>query len=345
MKTGSRLTDAYESARIVEFDETTRFVFLSDQHRGDGSRADEFAKNKVIFTRALAHYWEEGFTLVELGDSEDLWEFPHVRHIVKANGQVYARIKRFFEAGRYVRLYGNHDAQLADPRYVRQNLAQAPDPLSGEMVPLLPGLVVEEAIRLRHRETGQELVVVHGHQGDFSNDQNWRLTMLTFRLFWKRLHAFGIASPSSPIRNSYKRHKVERNYVKWIRNSRIALLCGHTHREKFPRPDETPYFNTGACTFNGYITGIELIGDQIVMVGWRVEADHKGHLTVIRRVLAGPEPLAAYDRRHVAGLSEEDELARHTALRADSRRVPARREARHGRRKRSRAERAMDLRS
>lgn len=245
MKTGNRLTDAYEAARIVEFDASSKFVFLSDQHRGDGSRADEFAKNKVIFTRALGHYLDEDYTLVELGDNEDLWEFPHIRHIVKANGMVYARIKRFYEAGRYIRLFGNHDAQLADPRYVRQNLSQAPDPLSGEMVPLLPGLKVEEAVRLRHAETGQEVVVVHGHQGDFSNDQNWRFTMVTFRLFWKWLHAFGIASPSSPVRNSFKRHKVERNYMKWIRSSRVALICGHTHRERFPRTDETPYFNSG----------------------------------------------------------------------------------------------------
>lgn len=341
MQTGSRLTEAYDAARLVEFDSSSKFVFLSDQHRGDGSRADEFAKNKIIFTRALTHYLEEGFTLVELGDSEDLWEFPHVRHIVKANGMVYARIKKFFEAGRYLRLYGNHDAQLKDPRYVRQNLSQAPDPLSGEMVPLLPGLRVEEALRLRHSVTGQEIVVVHGHQGDFANDQNWRFTMLTFRAFWKWLHAFGIASPSSPIRNSFKRHKVERNYLKWIRRSHVALICGHTHRERFPRPDETPYFNTGSCTFNGYITGLEITDDQIVLVGWRVEVDHKGHLLVIRRVLAGPQPITSYDRMRVGGLTQAAEEARHAATRAASRRVPARRDGP----KRSPAERSMDLRS
>lgn len=342
MKTDSRLTRAYDNSRLVEFDTASKFVFLSDQHRGDGSRADEFAKTKVIYTRALQHYLDEGYTLVELGDTEDLWEFPHVRHIVKANGMVYSRVKKFFEAGRYLRLYGNHDAQLADPRYVRQNLSQAPDPVSGEMVPLLPGLQVEEALRLRHTATGQEVVVVHGHQGDFSNDQNWRFTMFTFRMFWKWLHAFGISSPSSPIRNSYKRHKVERNYVRWIRDHHVALICGHTHREKFPRPDETPYFNTGSGMFNGYITGLEILHDEIMLVSWRVEADAKGHLTVMRRVLAGPQPLAVYDRMRVGGLTMAAEQARHAAHRAASRRVPARRD---GRRKRSAAERALDLRS
>lgn len=341
MKTGDRLTQAFKAARIIDFDSTSKFVFLSDQHRGDGSRADEFSKNKVIFARALSYYLDEGYTLVENGDCEDLWEFPHIRHIVKANGMVYARIKKFFEANRYIRLYGNHDYQLADPRYVRQNLSQAPDPVSGEAAPLLPGLQVEQALRLRHTHTGQEILVVHGHQGDFSNDQNWRVSMATFRIFWRWLHAFGISSPSSPVRNSYKRHKVERNYVKWIRASHIALICGHTHREKFPKTDEAPYFNSGACTFNGYITGLELIGDSILMVSWRVEADARGRLTVIRRVLAGPEPIAAYDRTKVGGLTPQAEHARHQAQRAASRRVPNRRAGR----KRSAAERAIDHRS
>lgn len=341
MKTGPRLTRAYERARVIEIDASSKFVFLSDQHRGDGSRPDEFAKNKVLFTRALSYYDDHGFTLVEAGDCEDLWEFPHVRHIVKANGQVYARLKKFFAEGRYIRLYGNHDMQLADPHYVRENLSQAPEPLAGEMSPLFPGITVEESLLLRHQETGQEIIVVHGHQGDFPNDQNWRMTMLTFRFFWKRLHAFGITSPTSPVRNSDKRHKVERNYMKWIRANKIALICGHTHRERFPRTDETPYFNTGACTFNGYITGLEVHDDQIVSVGWRIEADDHGHLRVVRRVLAGPQPLAAYDRTKTEGLSAADEHARHLAIRAESKRVPVRRVGH----KRGRAERTMDARS
>lgn len=341
MKTKGRLTDAYEAARVIEFDATTRMVFMSDQHRGDASGADEFAKNKFIVMRALDRYNAEGFTLAEIGDSEDLWEFPHVRHIVKAHSGVYDRLRRFFVEGRYLRLYGNHDAQLSDPRYVRQNLSEAPALVTGELEPLFPGLEVAEALLLRQPETGQEILVVHGHQGDFANDQNWRFTMLTFRGFWKWLHAFGIASPSSPIRNSYKRHKVERNYRRWIRHSHLALICGHTHRERFPRPDEAPYFNTGCCTFNGYITGLEIVDDQILLVGWRVEADHKGHLLVVRRVLAGPQPIATYDRVRVGGLTQAAEDARHAAILAASRRVPARRDGP----KRSAAERALDLRS
>jgi len=326
MKTKDRLTRAYDEADIIEFDSTSRFVFFSDQHRGDGSNADEFAKNKVIVTHALAHYLDEGYTLVELGDSEDLWEFPHLKHIVRAHGIVYGKLREFHAQGRYLRLFGNHDIQFADPRYVRQNLSDAPNPQTGEPEPLLPGLVVHQALRLREKTTGQEVFVVHGHQGDLANDQNWRFTMWTYRVFWRWLHAFGIHSPSSPIRNTYKRHKVERNYVKWIREHRVALICGHTHRARFAAPDESPYFNTGSTTFNAYITGIELVGGEICLVRWRVESDANGYLRVVRWVLSGPEPIASYDRKKRAGISIYAEKARHEAFREGAKGVPARRD-------------------
>lgn len=327
MKTRGRLTDAYEAARVIEFDAETRMVFMSDQHRGDASGADEFAKNKFIVMRALDRYNAEGFTLAEIGDSEDLWEFPHVRHIVKAHSGVYDRLRKFFVDGRYLRLYGNHDAQLSDPTYVRANLTEAPALVTESLEPLFPGLEVLESLLLRHRRTGQEILVVHGHQGDFANDQNWRFTMTTFRAFWRWLHAFGISSPSSPIRNSYKRHKVERNYAKWIRSAEVALICGHTHRHRFPRADEVPYFNTGSCTFDGYVTAIELAEEQLTLVAWQVRPDAQGYLRVVRRVLAGPAPVSRYDRRRYPGLSAEAERARYKDFKASARRVPARRDA------------------
>lgn len=328
MQTFQRLTRAYEQAHVVEFDAASKFVFLSDQHRGDGSRADEFAPNKMTYAHALDHYLAQGFTLVEAGDSEDLWEFPHIRHIVRANGLVYARLRKFHEQGRYVRLYGNHDAQLTDPRYVRQNFAQYQNPHTGAVEPLFPGLEVLGSLLLRERTSGQELLVVHGHQGDFANDQNWRMTMTSFRMFWRWLHAFGIKSPSSPIRNSYKRHKVERNYVKWIRAKKVSLLCGHTHRARLPLPDESPYFNSGSATFNGYVTGIEIADGAIALVRWRVEPNADGYLHVVRSVLGGPIALAEYDRRSRPGLDPDAELARREGVREASRRQSPRKDGR-----------------
>jgi len=41
----------------------SRFVVFSDAHRGDGSGADDFAANSLIFKCALDYYLAEGFTL------------------------------------------------------------------------------------------------------------------------------------------------------------------------------------------------------------------------------------------------------------------------------------------
>ena len=290
MKTMQRLTGAYRDATVVEFDDTSKFVWLSDSHRGDGSISDEFMKNKNIFVSALKEYFADGFTLIEAGDNDELWEYKP-RHVIKANGIVFNQIRRFHAAGRYLRMFGNHDFELADPAAVRAAFEVAPNPLTGELQPFLPGLVVHEAILLRHRVTGRELLTVHGHQGDFSNDQNWKVTRFTFRVFWKRMHAFGIRSPSSPVQNSFKRHKVERNYNKWIRSSGVPLICGHTHRERFPRGDDLPYFNTGSSVFPSYITGLELVDGALSLVGWRVEPDEKGYLHICKSTLVGPRPI------------------------------------------------------
>jgi len=295
MKTMERLTSAYENARVEEFDNDSKYIVMSDCHRGDGATSDEFLKNKNVYVAALDYYWKNGFTYIEAGDGDELWEQRQYKHIIKANRAVWSRIKPFHHAGRFIRLYGNHDMQLKYPEFVRKYLWTAPDPDTGELGPFLTGLEPIEALVLKHRVTGQEILVVHGHQGDFWNDQAWKFNMWSLRLFWKYLHAFGVHSPSSPVRNSYERHKVERNYVKWIRLNCVALICGHTHREKFPKGDELPYFNAGSCLYPSHITGLEITGGAITLVRWRVDANEDGFLQAARRVLAGPTPLEKLD--------------------------------------------------
>ncbi len=299
MRTIKRLTEAYANARIEEFDDDSRYVFLSDCHRGDGSMADEFMKNKSIYLAALQSYYALGFTYVEVGDGDELWENFDFKHVLWANNSTFRLLKKFYDEGRLHYLYGNHNMQLRDPEYARSCFTLMKDE-AGEMVDFMPGLEPCEAMIFRHRHSGQELFVVHGHQGDAANDQFWRATMWTFRVFWKYMHAFGVRSPASPVKNLFKQHKVERNYKRWIRRSRVPLICGHTHRQKFPHDDALPYFNTGSCVFPSYITGIEISDGQIMMVGWRVEPDDDGYLHVVRWVLAGPEPISTFDLRRKA---------------------------------------------
>lgn len=297
MRTMPRLTKAYRNAKVVEIDSSSKIVIFSDSHRGDGSLTDEFRKDRDIFEAALQQYYDDGYTLIEAGDNDELWEYSKPHHIIKANPEVFDRLRQFHLDKRYIRIFGNHDMQLRDPEYVREHLYLRINNVTGRVEPLLDGLKVEEAVLLRHKNTGQEILTVHGHQGDFSNDQAWRTTMFTFRVFWRHLHALGIHSPSSPTRNSGQRHKVERNYVRWILKHGTALICGHTHRERFPIGDDAPYFNSGACIFPDYITGLEIVNDAISLVGWSVVPDANGYLHVAKKIMAGPRPLADFARR------------------------------------------------
>lgn len=290
------LTEAYRGARVVPIDDDSRYVIMSDCHRGDGSKSDEFLKNKNSYNAALDHYWDEGFTYVEAGDGDELWEFDQ-KHIIRANRAVWERQLKFHRAGRLIRMWGNHDMMLQDPAYVREHFWRAEDPGTREPAPFLDGLEPVEAVVFRVRGTGQEILLVHGHQGDLPNHQLWRFNRLMMRMFWKYTHRLGFHSPTSPVANSYKRHKVERNYVKWIDKNRMALICGHTHREKFPAIGDMPYFNSGSCVYPSHITALEIVGGTIALVRWRVDPNEDGILQVTRRVISGPEPIASFDIR------------------------------------------------
>ncbi|OYO40972.1 serine/threonine protein phosphatase, partial [Lachnotalea glycerini] len=165
---------------------------------------------------------------------------------------------------------------------------------------LFPEIKIHEALILKNKLSGQEIFIVHGHQGDLMNDQLWKISMFTLRYFWRYLHVVGFHNPSSPARNQFSRHKVEKTYKEWIRKHKTMLICGHTHRPRYPKQGALPYFNTGCCIHSKGITGIELLDNKIMMVDWRVRADHKGVLHIQRYVVRGPDPIETFHFDHYA---------------------------------------------
>jgi UDP-2,3-diacylglucosamine pyrophosphatase LpxH len=295
MKTNQRLTDAYRHAKVIYFDENSKFAFLSDVHRGDDSVSDEFTRNQNIYLHALNYYYYNSYTYIEVGDGDELWEYKKFKHIRLAHTDVFLVIKKFFDKNRLVILYGNHNIYLRNKKFVMDNYYNFYDEYNQERVELYKGISPQEAVILKHKNTGQEILVVHGHQGDFMNDQFWPFTMFLLRYFWRYSHIVGFENPTSPARNMLKRHKVERNYNKWIADHKMMLICGHTHRPKFPKNDDLPYFNTGCCIHTRGITGIEIANGEINMVAWRIIADEDGVVRIDRQVARGPEPISKYD--------------------------------------------------
>lgn len=295
MNTDKRLTEAYHNAMRQTFDKNSKYIFFSDVHRGDDSVSDEFARNQNIFLHALNYYYHHGYTYVEVGDGDELWEYPTFKHIRLAHTDIFVVLKKFYDANRFILLYGNHNIYLKSQTYISENYYQFYDEYKQERVELFKGLIAQEALVLKNKDTDQEILIVHGHQGDFMNDQFWRLSMLLMRYFWRFMHVVGFENPSSPARNLYKRHKVERAYKKWIEKHKMMLICGHTHRPKYPKNDELPYFNTGCCIHTRGITGIEIIDGEILMVDWRIKANEEGLVRIDRMVVRGPEPIEKFD--------------------------------------------------
>ncbi|WP_163195754.1 metallophosphoesterase [Clostridium thermarum] len=292
-----RLTYAYKNARVEYFDNNSKYIFFSDCHRGDCTPSDEFAKNQNIYLFALEHYYKNGYTYVEVGDGDELWEHSNFKHIRLAHDEVYTELKKFYDENRLIILYGNHNICLKYKSIVEKNFYKFYDEYNEEEIELFPGIELHEAVVFKHRETDQEILTIHGHQGDIMNDNLWYLNMLTVRYFWKFLHSIGFINPASPVKSAEKIHKIERIYSNWIKKNKIMIICGHTHRPHFPKSDELPYFNDGSCVRASGIQGIEIADGNIALIEWRIRTNSQGVIHISRRILRGPETLQNFDLR------------------------------------------------
>lgn len=292
------LNRAFQNAAKVSFNDTSKLILFSDCHRGDNSFADDFANNRNIYFHALKHYYDNGFTYLELGDGDELWENLSFDSIFRAHKNVYLIMKQFFDEGRLHLIFGNHDMVYKNQRYVAKNLHSYFNPKTGKDEPLFNGINVHESIILEHETTKQKIFLIHGHQADWWNYTFWRWGRFLVRILWKPLQVVGIADPTSPAKNHKELIKVEKRIKRWIyENGNQLTITGHTHRPRFPEPGELAFFNDGSCVHPRSITGIEIEGGEISLIKWNIDTTDKGFLQIVRSVLEGPVPLKDYTTR------------------------------------------------
>ncbi len=290
MHTKSKLNHAFKHAKRIPIDENTKIIMFSDVHRGDNSLSDDFAHNQTLYHYALEYYYRRGYTYIELGDGDEMWEHKHFRHIRYAHSDSFLLLKKFYDDHRLEMIYGNHNMEFKYRSSVKRNLYQYKDEFTDKIEPLFPGIKVLESIVLEHES--KDVFLIHGHQGDFTNDQLWLMNRFFLRYFWRFMHIVGFRNPASPAKNIHHRHTLEKRYSKWIRENDQMLIMGHTHRPKFSEKGDLPYFNTGTCVHPRNITGIEICNDQIQLVTWRVGIQDDGILQVQRRVIRGPRKIS-----------------------------------------------------
>ncbi|MBP3489160.1 MAG: metallophosphoesterase family protein [Roseburia sp.] len=259
-----RIDRALQHALHLPLCGCSRYVVISDCHRGEGTSNDNFLKNQHLYSAAMNYYVKHGFFYLELGDGEELWENRCRRRIKNCHEDVYELFDWLEKNGRIVRLYGNHNMELA-----------------GEL---------PEAVILDNMEGGRDICMIHGHQADFFNSVCWKLSRFLVRYLWKPLERSGVNDPTSAARNYKKSVRYEKCLEEWTRQHGEYLAAGHSHRPRLPQ-DGGRYLNAGSCVHPGCITAIEIENMHMTLVKWKMQTHADMSLYVAREEMAPSVPI------------------------------------------------------
>ena len=293
MPSNSRITRAFLNAKKLELSKESKYILFSDCHRGDNSFADDFSHNRKIFHHALSQYLQKDFTYIELGDGDELWENKFV-NIFNANKDVFLLLKEFHEKNRLHLIWGNHDMDYKNPKKVKKNLHYYYDVTDGKEKELMINVSFSEAIKLEQKN-GRSIFLLHGHQADWFNYTFWKLSRFLVQILWRPLQLVGIKDPTSPAQNFKGHIKVESRLEEWIKkNNNQMIITGHTHRPRFPAPNELPHFNDGSCVHPRCITGLEIENNQISLIKWHVITNENGTMQIKRTILETSNNISEY---------------------------------------------------
>lgn len=261
----------------------TKLIVMSDMHRGDGSGADDFAQNSLIYCCALEYYLENGFTYIELGDAEELWENDNFDQIYITHTPVYELLAKFhdpdLEKTRYFKVWGNHDLYWKENEAVYQQL--------------FPGIQIYEGIILNN-----SILLIHGHQADPKCcGEIASVSKFFVHNFWTELQRLGAKDPTRAATNPGLCNEVDERLHEWATHngqSIASIIAGHTHRAvfenlsiterryleskvktdgtKIKHHSDKSYYNDGSCVHPSGITGLEISFEEqlrVKLVEWQ----------------------------------------------------------------------------
>ncbi len=268
MSVSSRLVHAFENAPVLSFTHRSRYVLMSDCHRGVGTTSDNFLKNQHLYYAALEHYYKNGFTYIELGDGDELWENRSMKNIIEVHEDAFEMFTKFSRQGRLYLIYGNHDM-------IKKKKSRCPAFPFYEGIILCPPNMPQRALYL-----------THGHQASLLNSTFWRIACFLVRYIWSPLENVGVLDPTSAAKNYPVKNNCETRLRDWAVENKHILITGHTHRPVMPE-EPAYYYNTGSCVHPRCITCIEIERGAMTLVKWytSVRPDHS--LYVAREEIGG----------------------------------------------------------
>jgi hypothetical protein len=204
-----------------------KYVIFSDHHKGNRDGADDFRLCEPAYNAALAYYYRLGYTLIVMGDVEELWEeWPET--VLKAYPHTLELERNFHQDRRYLRFWGNHDDAWSHADLVEKML-----------MPTLGGtpLKVYETLLLHVRDGKEELgrlFLLHGHQGTLDSDRIAPLSRFLVRYFWRPFQRIFKLSVNTPAQDFELRYEHDSALYFWSESQEnVVLIAGHTHRPVF----------------------------------------------------------------------------------------------------------------
>jgi UDP-2,3-diacylglucosamine pyrophosphatase LpxH len=202
-----------------------KVIILSDVHKGQKDKADDFYRCKPAYHAALGYYYHLGFTLVLVGDVEELWEC-RPKKVVRAYADTLALEERFAKDSRYLRIWGNHDDYWEKPKAVRKLLGE--DVFRTE---------VQEGVRWVVMDGDQRLGAIfltHGHQGTTASEQFAWISKPFVRYVWRNIQRVTGIKSTTPAKNFELRRTHEMAMHQWANTKeKLILIAGHTHHPVF----------------------------------------------------------------------------------------------------------------
>lgn len=204
----------------LPLDADHRYIIFSDHHKGARNLADDFQACEKTYLRALDFYFDQDYSLIILGDAEELWE-EKAPSVMNAYPTVFESEARFYP-GRYFRIVGNHDNNWEIPANIQTYLhPYFPD------IPLYHSLVMSyQGVR----EAAWEVFLAHGHQGTLDADVFDFIPPLVLPLYRELQNLTGLGR-TCPSEDACLRADHDTLLYRWAsKQPKLILIAGHTHR-------------------------------------------------------------------------------------------------------------------
>lgn len=219
--------DRVENNKVSLEPEKDKIIIFSDHHRGVRDGADDFLRCEKAYNAALGYYLEAGYTLIILGDAEDLWEC-RPGPVIKAYKDTLSLEAEFLRQKRYYRIYGNHDDQWARSGTIDKYLKPE---ITTKSTSVLRGMI------LVHTPT-EKMLLVHGHQGTFDSDQLAPVSKFFVRYVWRNIQRLLKIKSTTPAKGASLASAHDMAMYNWAlnkckNNEKLILIAGHTHLPVF----------------------------------------------------------------------------------------------------------------